>query len=237
MVHVLFAGCRVTLLLHSDLFLYHSCIHIFTNSQRQEERTGKYGTPRVEYLQELVTQFQNASSEETKEKIVANLANFAYDPYNFTFLRQVKKLPNEYCIHRIFLVSCPNISCDVKQLNVIELFLDCLTEPNEKLVEFGIGGICNACADPANAALVTQNDGIPLIVQCLSSPVRSTKVPHRAVVVARSASASASASDLDLDLDLANDKVPPRAVVVARSASASASASDLDLDLANDVID
>uniref|UniRef100_A0A3Q7FZT2 Armadillo repeat-containing domain-containing protein n=1 Tax=Solanum lycopersicum TaxID=4081 RepID=A0A3Q7FZT2_SOLLC len=150
---------------------------MFTNSQRQEERTGKYGTPRVEYLQQLVTQFQNASSEETKEKIVANLANFAYDPYNFTFLRQVKKLLNEcfeYCNHRIFLVSCLNISCDVKQLNVIELFLDCLTEPNEKLVEFGIGGICNACADPANAALVTQNDGIPLIVQCLSSPVRST---------------------------------------------------------------
>ncbi|OIT05403.1 PREDICTED: armadillo repeat-containing protein 7 [Nicotiana attenuata] len=120
---------------------------MFTNSQRQEERTGKYGTQRVEYLQELVTQFQNASSEETKEKIVANLANFAYDPYNYTFLRQ---------------------------LNVIELFLDCITEPNEKLVEFGIGGICNACADTANAALVTQNDGIPLVIQCLSSPVRNT---------------------------------------------------------------
>lgn len=36
--------------------------------------------------------------------------------------------------------------CNIKQLNVIELFLDCLTEPSEKLVEFGIGGICNACA-------------------------------------------------------------------------------------------
>ncbi|TMW86487.1 hypothetical protein EJD97_021311 [Solanum chilense] len=122
-------------------------VYMFTNSQRQEERTGKYGTPRVKYLQELVNQFQNASAEETKEKIVANLANFAYDPFNFTFLRQ---------------------------LNVIELFLDCLTEPSEKLVEFGIGGICNACADPANAALVTQNDGIPLVIQCLSSPVRNT---------------------------------------------------------------
>ncbi|XP_015073689.1 armadillo repeat-containing protein 7-like isoform X1 [Solanum pennellii] len=127
-------------------------VYMFTNSQRQEERTGKYGTPRVKYLQELVNQFQNASAEETKEKIVANLANFAYDPFNFTFLRQ---------------------------LNVIELFLDCLTEPSEKLVEFGIGGICNACAGkdqsyPANAALVTQNDGIPLVIQCLSSPVRNT---------------------------------------------------------------
>ncbi|KAL2527953.1 armadillo repeat-containing protein 7-like [Forsythia ovata] len=121
--------------------------NMFTNNQRQEERTGKYGTPRVQYLQELVTQFQNASNEESKEKIVANLANFAYDPFNYTFLRQ---------------------------LNVLELFLDCITEPNERLVEFGIGGICNSCADPANAAVVTQCGGIPLVIQCLSSPVRNT---------------------------------------------------------------
>ncbi|GER37607.1 armadillo/beta-catenin repeat family protein, partial [Striga asiatica] len=152
---------------------------MFTNDARQKERTGKYGSPRLQYLQELVSQFQNASSEgmefqfklrfrirmtdnlltsfgltytmndiaETKEKIVANLGNFAYDPYNYTFLRQ---------------------------LNVLELFLDCLTEPSERLVEFATGGICNACADPANAAVIVQCDGIPLIIQCLSSPVRNT---------------------------------------------------------------
>ncbi|KAG8374650.1 hypothetical protein BUALT_Bualt10G0018100 [Buddleja alternifolia] len=122
---------------------------MFTNEQRQKERTGSYGSPRVQYLQELVSQFQNASSEETKEKIVANLGNFAYDPYNYTFLRQ---------------------------LNVLELFLDCLTEPNEKLLEFAVGGICNACADPKNAAVVIQCGGIPLIIQCLSSPVRNTVI-------------------------------------------------------------
>ncbi|CAJ1970820.1 unnamed protein product [Sphenostylis stenocarpa] len=120
---------------------------MFTNDQRQKERTGRYGTSRVEFLQELVTQFQNTSAEETREKILANLANFAYDPYNFNFLRQ---------------------------LNVLELFIDCLTEPNEKLVEFGIGGICNSCVDPANSAIVTKFGGIPLIIQCLSSPVRNT---------------------------------------------------------------
>ncbi|XP_073307510.1 uncharacterized protein [Primulina huaijiensis] len=120
---------------------------MFTNDQRQKERAGKYGSSRVQYLQELVSQFQIASDEETKEKIVANLANFAYDPYNYTFLRQ---------------------------LNVIELFLDCLTEPNERLVEFGVGGICNACADPTNAAVVIQCGGIPLVIQCLSSPVGNT---------------------------------------------------------------
>ncbi|KAI4307698.1 hypothetical protein L6164_030857 [Bauhinia variegata] len=121
---------------------------MFTNDQRQEARTGKYGTPRLQYLQELVSQFQNTTDDETKEKIWANLANFAYDPYNYNFLRQ--------------------------QLNVLELFLDCITEPNEKLVEFGVGGICNSCADPANAAIVTQCGGIPLVIQCLSSPVRNT---------------------------------------------------------------
>ncbi|RVW39399.1 Armadillo repeat-containing protein 7 [Vitis vinifera] len=80
---------------------------------------------------------------ETKERIAANLANFAYDPFNYNFLRQ---------------------------LNVLELFLDCITEPNEKLVEFGVGGICNSCADPENAAVITNCGGIPLIIQCLSSP-------------------------------------------------------------------
>ncbi|XP_012568504.1 uncharacterized protein [Cicer arietinum] len=120
---------------------------MFTNDQRQQERTGRYGTPRLQYLQELVTQFQIASEDETKEKILANLANFAYDPYNFNFLRQ---------------------------LNVLELFLDCITEPNEKLIEFGVGGICNGCVDPANAAIIAGVGGIPLIIQCLSSPVRNT---------------------------------------------------------------
>lgn len=120
---------------------------MFTNDQRQEERTGRYGTPRLQYLQELVSQFQNSTDEETKERIAANLANFAYDPYNYKFLRQ---------------------------LNVLELFLDCIIEPNEKLVEFGLGGICNSCVDPVNVAIVTQCGGIPLIIQCLSSPVRNT---------------------------------------------------------------
>ncbi|ONK72193.1 uncharacterized protein A4U43_C04F16740 [Asparagus officinalis] len=120
---------------------------MFTNDKRQVERTGRSGTPRAQYLQELVTEFQKTTSEEQKEKIVSHLANFAYDPYNYAFLRQ---------------------------LNILELFLDCITEPNERLIEFGAGGICNSCVDPENAAVITQCGGIPLIIQCLSSPVRNT---------------------------------------------------------------
>ncbi|GAA0160217.1 hypothetical protein LIER_16821 [Lithospermum erythrorhizon] len=98
------------------------------------------------------------STEKTKEKIVANLANFSYDPFNYSFLRQ---------------------------LNILELFLDCMTEPNERLVEFGIGGICNACADPANAKVIAQSDGVPLIIQCLSSPVKNTVNPADALSCAK----------------------------------------------------
>ncbi|KAK7259402.1 hypothetical protein RIF29_25009 [Crotalaria pallida] len=53
-----------------------------------------------------------------------------------------------------------------------------MTEPSEKHVEFGVGGICNSCTDPANAAIVTECGGIPLIIQCLSSPVRNTKLDN-----------------------------------------------------------
>lgn len=120
---------------------------MFTNDRRQAERTGKYGTPRQQHLQELVTQFQNTKSEEEREKIAANLANFAYDPYNYVYLRQ---------------------------LNVLELFIDCLTEPNERLVEFAAGGICNAAGDPQNAKIVVDCTGAPALIGCLSSPVKNT---------------------------------------------------------------
>lgn len=67
---------------------------------------------RFEYLQGLVTEFQDTDSEESKEQVLANLANFAYDRSNMEALRL---------------------------LQVTELFLDMLTEENENFVEFGIG--------------------------------------------------------------------------------------------------
>jgi hypothetical protein len=45
----------------------------------------------------------------------------------------------------LLLYNCSITLLLFSQLNVLELFLDCITEPNERLVEFGIGGICNSC--------------------------------------------------------------------------------------------
>lgn len=49
---------------------------------------------------------------ESKEQVLANLANFAYDPKNMEHL---------------------------KELQVTDLFLDMLTEENDNFVEFGMG--------------------------------------------------------------------------------------------------
>ena len=53
---------------------------------------------------------------EAKEQVLANLANFAYDPINYEYLRK---------------------------LNIIDLFLDQLSEENTNFVQFGLGGLCN----------------------------------------------------------------------------------------------
>ncbi|KAK1794056.1 hypothetical protein P4O66_010963 [Electrophorus voltai] len=97
---------------------------------------------RFEYLQGLVTEFQDTDSEEAKEQILANLANFAYEPRNMEALRM---------------------------LQVTELFLDMLTEDNENFVEFGIGGLCNLSMDQECRDQILQSGGIPLVTGCLSS--------------------------------------------------------------------
>jgi len=48
-------------------------------------------------------------------------------------------------------------------------FLDTLDESTDTLKEFAIGGICNFCLDPRVAKSIQENNGIPLIIDCLSA--------------------------------------------------------------------
>lgn len=50
--------------------------------------------------------------------MIANLANFAYDPINYEFMRK---------------------------LHIIDVFLDEIGNTNDKITEFAIGGLCNLC--------------------------------------------------------------------------------------------
>ncbi|KAM4692452.1 armadillo repeat-containing protein 7 [Rhinophrynus dorsalis] len=105
-------------------------------------KLGTGGTDRFQYLQALVTEFQDTDSAEAKEQVLANLANFSYDPRNYS---------------------------DLQKLQVPDLFLDMLTEDNENLVEYGIGGLCNLCLDKANKSHIIESGGLSLVINCLSS--------------------------------------------------------------------
>ncbi|CAG8439110.1 13288_t:CDS:10 [Acaulospora colombiana] len=120
---------------------------MFSTHRQLEKRTGKSGTPRLEYLQELVNEYQNTSDQEAKYQVLANLANFAYDPINYEWLWE---------------------------LNVVDLFLgssltDTLTEPDEKIKEFGLSGLCNLCLEKRNKEHIMNNDGVPLVIDCIFS--------------------------------------------------------------------
>ncbi|CAG8603341.1 9073_t:CDS:2, partial [Cetraspora pellucida] len=98
---------------------------------------------RLDYLQQLVNEYQDTKDQEAKYQVLANLVNFAYDPINYNWLWQ---------------------------LNVVDLFLDALTESDEKLKEFGLGGLCNLClglVQKRNKEYIINNEGVPLIIQCL----------------------------------------------------------------------
>lgn len=99
---------------------------------------------RLGYLQALVTEFQETESQDAKEQVLANLANFAYDPGNYQYLRQ---------------------------LQVLDLFLDSLSEENETLIKFAISpAFCrvSAAASPGNRTCRWNSAGA-------SSPASSTE--------------------------------------------------------------
>lgn len=53
---------------------------------------------------------------EAKREVLANLANFAYDPINYEY---------------------------IKQLHILDIFLEQLSESSEDLIHFGLAGLCN----------------------------------------------------------------------------------------------
>ncbi|XP_069701951.1 armadillo repeat-containing protein 7 isoform X2 [Periplaneta americana] len=81
-------------------------------------------------------------AKECKEQVLANLANFAYDPINYEFLRK---------------------------LNVIDLFLDQLSEENTNFVQFALSGLCNLALDIENKEHILHCGGVRIVAACLSS--------------------------------------------------------------------
>lgn len=122
---------------------------MFSTPEKLAKRTGKKDANRREYLEQLANEFRTTKSIEAKEQVLANLANFAYDPINYEYLRQLK---------------------------VIDLFLDQLSETNSTLLEFALGGLCNLALDDENRDYILHNNGVHIISSCLSSSKEETVI-------------------------------------------------------------
>lgn len=120
---------------------------MFSSYERLQKRSGKKGVDRFQYLKELVEEFTATENIEAKEQVLANLANFAYDPINYQWLRRLK---------------------------VIDIFLHQLSEETGNLRRFAAAGICNLCLDFENKSYVLQNGGVHLFSECLTSNDEST---------------------------------------------------------------
>ncbi|XP_072377947.1 uncharacterized protein [Diabrotica undecimpunctata] len=113
---------------------------MFSKKERLAERTGEFGIGRYEFLKQLIKEFAETPSYENKRQTLANLANFAYDPINYNF---------------------------IKQLHLIDLFLAELSNEQEELIHFALAGICNLCADPESRDYIIALNGVKLISEFL----------------------------------------------------------------------
>jgi len=113
---------------------------MFTSRKQLIRKSGKKGVDRFEYLQELVNEFYQTNSIESREQVLANLANFAYDPLNYHYLRELK---------------------------VIEIFIENLGSPNTSTVEYSVKGLCNLACDPTNQEVIFKYNGLAPIKRLL----------------------------------------------------------------------
>lgn len=73
---------------------------MFATEHYVQARRGSKGSSRFVFMQKLVTEYQDTpkigsmllcrfSWIEARRQIIANLANFAYDPYNFAMIEEL----------------------------------------------------------------------------------------------------------------------------------------------------
>ncbi|KAF6025784.1 ARMC7 [Bugula neritina] len=116
---------------------------MFSTKQHLIKRTGACGIGRFNYLQSLIEEFQTTELSSSKREILANLANFAYDPINYDY----------------FL-----------QLNIPDIFIDCLVDEKDKdpcLRLYALTGVCNSCLDKRMKSFYISNGCVKAVAQYL----------------------------------------------------------------------
>jgi hypothetical protein len=116
---------------------------MFATPQSLQKRTGKSDLNRPAYLKQLADEYKNElTTDEKREQVLANLANFAYDPINYEYFRRFE---------------------------IIDLFIENLRQfhlngfvKNEKLLMYSLAAISNLCLDPKNKDYLIKNNVIQL---------------------------------------------------------------------------
>nr|XP_023018161.1 armadillo repeat-containing protein 7 [Leptinotarsa decemlineata] len=109
---------------------------MFSRKDQLLKKTGESGIGRYDFLRQLIHEFTTTTSYECKKQTLSNLANFAYDPINYEY---------------------------IKQLHLIDLFLSELSNDNEELIHFALGGLCNIVCDPESREYIISLNGVKLI--------------------------------------------------------------------------
>ncbi|VVC87968.1 unnamed protein product [Leptidea sinapis] len=121
---------------------------MFTSSAYLKKHTPENGIDRESYLSLLVDEYFNTSLYDAKCQVLANLSNFAYDPINYKFIRDVGVLD-------IFLFVVKN-------------------ETDTKLLHYATSGICNLCVDTLNVEYILSNEVLDPLTNLLNSEHNET---------------------------------------------------------------
>uniref|UniRef100_K3XAK3 Armadillo repeat-containing domain-containing protein n=1 Tax=Globisporangium ultimum (strain ATCC 200006 / CBS 805.95 / DAOM BR144) TaxID=431595 RepID=K3XAK3_GLOUD len=163
---------------------------MLSSRERLQARQGQHAPPRHEYLQQLVDEYQRSSHMLRKQEIVANLANFAYDPINYASFAQLQVMDlfldildadlNDAQQQLEATGNSEQDSANHKQQHTT------VQEKSElrkyQLPEFAIGGICNCIADPVLQHAFLEGDGFSQIEPYILSipdfhePLTTTRV-------------------------------------------------------------
>ncbi|CAB0034752.1 unnamed protein product [Trichogramma brassicae] len=113
---------------------------MFSTKAHLIKKTGKHGVGRPEFLEQLKQEYKTTKSLDAKKQVLANLANFCYDPINYEYLWR---------------------------LQILDLFFEALDEKNKELVIFAAGGICNICLHPLSREYIIRTKGYDKIAALL----------------------------------------------------------------------
>ncbi|KAL7634220.1 UNVERIFIED_CONTAM: hypothetical protein RMT77_015550 [Armadillidium vulgare] len=116
---------------------------MFNNHETLVRKSGKKGIDRPDFIRELIEEYKKSDDKDTHQQVIANLANFSYDPINFRWL---------------------------KESGVIDIFLHEIKNSFGILQEFGIAGLCNLSIDYEIGQLIIRKGGISAVSSLLDSP-------------------------------------------------------------------